>query len=87
MKYVVRIVVVIEIVALIVGVYLKNTGQDILGTKVIGFSALALMFVVMPLFLIYRFSKSSSQSRSIFNPLEKNKELEDFISGKNNKDA
>ena len=87
MKYVVRIVVVIEIVALIVGVYLKNTGQNVLGTKVIGFSALALMFVVMPLFLIYRFSKSSNQSRSIFNPLEKNKELEDFISGKNNKDA
>jgi len=82
MKYVVRIVVAAEIIALIVGVYLKNTDQEVLGTKVIGFSALALMFIVMPLFLIYRFSKSSNQSKSIFNPLEKNKELEDFISGK-----
>lgn len=82
MKYVVRIVVGLEIVALLLGVYLKNTGQEVLGTKVIGFSALALMFVVMPLFLVYRFSKSSNQSRSIFNPLEKNQELEDFITGK-----
>ena len=82
MKYLVRIVVFAEIVALITGVYLKNTGDEVLGTKIIGFSALALMFVVMPLFLIYRFSKSSNQSRSIFSPLEKNKELEDFISGK-----
>jgi len=82
MKYIVRIIVVAEIIALGVGVYLKNTNQEILGTKVIGFSALALMFVVMPVFLIYRFSKSSNQSRSIFNPMEKNKELEDFISKK-----
>jgi len=84
MKYIVRIVVVTEIIALITGVYLKNTNQEALGTKVLGFSALALMFVVMPLFLIYRFSKSSNQSKKIFNPLEKNEELEDFISGKKN---
>ncbi len=86
MKYVVRIVVLAEIMALIAGVYLKNTGQEVLGTKFIGFSALALMFVVMPLFLVYRFSKSSNQSRSIFNPLEKNQELEDFIAGKQKED-
>jgi len=61
-KYIVRIIVVTEIIALGVGVYLKNTNQEVLGTKVIGFSALALMFVVMPVFLIYRFSKSSNQS-------------------------
>jgi len=84
MKYLVRIIVISEIIALIIGVYLKNTDQEALGTKVIGFSTLALMFVVIPLFLIYRFSKSSNQSKSIFNPLEKNKELEDFISGKGN---
>lgn len=82
MKYLVRIVVTIEILALIVGVYLKNTNQEVLGTKVIGFSALALMFIVMPLFLIYRFSKSSNQSKTIFSPVEKNKELEDFLSDK-----
>lgn len=82
MKYLVRIVVTAEIIALITGVYLKNNEQEVLGTKVIGFSALALMFVVIPLFLIYRFSKSSNQSRSIFNPFEKNQELEDFLTGK-----
>jgi|GEM_PF-2574462 len=82
MKHIVRIVVFAEVVVLVTGVYIKNTSNNALGTKVIGFSALALMFVVMPVFLIYRFSKSNNQSRSIFNPLEKNKELEDFISRK-----
>jgi len=84
MKYLVRIIVIAEVVALSIGIYLKNTDQETLGTKVLGFSALALMFVVMPVFLIYRFSKSSNKSKTIFNPLEKNKELEDFISGKKN---
>ncbi len=79
MKYIVRIIVTIEILGLIYGAYLVNTEQEILGNKVIGFSALALIFIVMPLFLIYRFKKSGNHSRTIFSPTEKNEELEDFM--------
>ena len=57
MKYIVRLVVVAEILGLATGFYLQNTGQEKLGDKFIGFSALGLAFVVIPLFLIYRFNK------------------------------
>lgn len=79
MKYIVRIVVIIEIIALIIGAYYVNTdSQEALGHKIIGFSTLALAFVVMPLFIAYRFSKSD-KSKSIFSPTDKNEELEDLI--------
>ena len=55
LKYIVRIVVLAEIIGLATGFYLQNTGQETLGTKFIGFSALGLAFVTMPLFIIYRF--------------------------------
>ena len=78
LKYLVRIVVFCEIIGLATGFYLQNTGQEVLGTKFIGFSALGLAFLTMPLFIIYRFQKSSS-SKYIFSPTEKNRELEDYI--------
>ncbi|WP_010521727.1 hypothetical protein [Aquimarina agarivorans] len=80
MKYIVRILVIAEVIGLITGSYLINNNQEILGNKIIGFSALGLAFVVMPVFIIYRFSKSD-KSKSIFSPTEKNEELEDLIKG------
>ena len=78
MKYIVRILVVAVIIGLSVGFYYKNTGNEVLGNKCVGFSVLGLAFVVMPIFIIYRFSKSD-RSKYIFSPTEKNEELEDFI--------
>ncbi len=80
MKYIVRILVTAEIIGLITGSYLLNTGNEVLGNKIIGFSALGLAFIVMPAFIIYRFSKSD-KSKSIFSPTEKNEELEEVIKG------
>ena len=78
MKYIVRILVVAVIIGLSVGFYYKNIGNEVLGNKYVGFSVLGLTFVVMPIFIIYRFSKSD-RSKYIFSPTEKNEELEDFI--------
>lgn len=78
MKYIVRLLVLAEIVGLAIGFYLQNTGQEILGNKFIGFSVLGLAFLVMPLFIIYRFRKSDT-SKHLFSPTEKNTELEDYI--------
>ena len=79
LKYLVRLAVLAEIVGLSTGFYLQSIGQETLGTKFIGFSALGLAFVTMPLFIVYRFRKSDA-SKSIFSPTEGNKELEDYIS-------
>lgn len=78
MKYLVRIVVLAIIIGISTGFYLQNTGQEVLGNKFIGFSSLSLAFIAMPLFIVYRFRKSSS-SKYIFSPTEKNRELEDYI--------
>ena len=78
MKYIVRILIVAVIIGLSVGFYFKNIGNEVLGNKYVGFSVLGLAFVVMPIFIIYRFSKSD-RSKYIFSPTEKNEELEDFI--------
>ena len=78
MKYIVRILVVAVIIGLSVGFYYKNIGNEVLGNKYVGFSVLGLAFVVMPIFIIYRFSKSD-RSKYIFSPTEKNEELENFI--------
>jgi len=78
LKYLVRLAVLAEIVGLSTGFYLQSIGQETLGTKFIGFSALGLAFVTMPLFIVYRFRKSDA-SKSIFSPTEGNKELEDYI--------
>lgn len=78
LKYLVRIAVISEIIGLATGLYIQNTGQEVLGTKFIGFSTLGLAFITMPLFIIYRFRKSDA-SKSIFSPTEGNKELEDYI--------
>jgi len=78
MKYIVRLVVLIEVIGLGLGFFFQNTGQEILGNQFIGFSALGLAFIVMPLFLIYRFKKSNA-SKDIFSPTENNRELEEYI--------
>lgn len=78
MKYLVRILVLAEVLGLAIGFYLQNTGEEILGNKFIGFSTLGLAFIVMPVFIIYRFRKSDA-SKHIFSPTEKNTELEDYI--------
>ena len=80
-KYLVRILVTAEIIGLAYGTYLINTDQEVLGNKAIGFSALGLAFIVMPVFIIYRFMKSD-KSKTIFSPTDKNKELEDFLKNK-----
>lgn len=81
-KYLVRILVTAEVLGLAYGTYLINTEQEILGNKVIGFSALGLAFVVMPVFIVYRFMKSD-KSKAIFSPTDKNKELEEFLRNNN----
>lgn len=82
MKYVVRILVLVDIVGLSLGFYIKNYSNEVLGNKIIGFSALGLAFLVMPIFIIYRFSKSD-KSKYIFSPTEKNEELENLMKDRN----
>ena len=81
MKYIVRILVLADFIGLNIGFYIKNFSDEILGTKIIGFSVLGLAFIVMPAFIIYRFNKSD-KSKYIFSPTDKNEELEKLMQSK-----
>ncbi len=78
MKYLVRILFVVNLIGFAAGIYFHFQEQLPLSKKCIGFSIFGLFFVFIPLFLIYRFSKSD-RSKYIFNPTEKNEELEDWM--------
>ncbi len=78
MKYLIRILFFVNLVGFASGVYFHFNEQLALSKKCIGFSVLGLFFIVIPIFLFYRFSKSD-RSKYIFNPTEKNEELEDWM--------
>lgn len=50
------------VVSIAYGFYLKNSGDFNQGEKQIGFGALGMTFVVMPLFIIYRYAKKDLSS-------------------------
>ena len=54
MKYFLRLLFLLIMISLITGLYVKNTGDTLLGNKIIGFTVLAAAFLFMPVFLVYR---------------------------------
>ncbi len=78
MKYIVRILFIADLIGFATGIYFHFQEQFAFSKKCIGFSVLGLFFIVIPIFLVYRFSKSD-RSKYIFNPTEKNEELEDWM--------
>jgi hypothetical protein len=42
------------LISLISGLYINNTGNFLLGNKVIGFTVLTAAFIFMPIFLVHR---------------------------------
>ncbi len=78
MKYIVRILFTIVFLGFVAGVYFHFNEQPNISQKAVGFSILGLFFIAIPVFLMYRFSKSD-RSKYIFNPTEKNEELEDWM--------
>lgn len=81
MKYAVRILFTINLIGFIAGIYFHFQEQFLTSKKCIGFSIMGLFFVFIPVFLVYRFSKSD-RSKYIFNPTERNEDLEDWMQGK-----
>ena len=71
MKYFLRLLFLLIMISLITGLYVKNTGDTLLGNKIIGFTVLAAAFLFMPVFLVYRW---------------KDKNLKDYTLSKENLD-
>lgn len=71
MKYFLRLLFLLIMISLITGLYVKNTGDTLLGNKIIGFTVLAAAFLFMPVFLVYRW---------------KGKNLKDYTLSKENLD-
>ena len=57
--------------SLITGLYVNNTGDTLLGNKIIGYTVLTAAFVLMPIFLAHRW---------------KGKKLKDYTLSKENMD-
>ena len=71
MKYFLRLLFLLIMTSLITGLYLNNTGDTLLGNKIIGFTVLTAAFVFMPIFLVHRW---------------KGKNLKDYTLSKENLD-
>ena len=54
MKYFLRLLFLLIMTSLITGLYVNNTGDTLLGNKIIGFTVLTTAFVFMPIFLVHR---------------------------------
>ncbi len=54
MKYLLRLLFSGILTSLIIGLYINNTGDILLGNKVIGFTVLTAAFIYMPIFLVHR---------------------------------
>ncbi|UOB15986.1 hypothetical protein [Abyssalbus ytuae] len=54
MKKIILILFILIVTAIGYGFYIKNTGEELKGDRVIGLAVLAIAFVFMPLFIIYR---------------------------------
>lgn len=71
MKYFLRLLFLLIMTSLITGLYVNNTGDTLLGKKIIGFTVLTAAFVFMPIFLVHRW---------------KGKNLKDYTLSKENLD-
>jgi hypothetical protein len=71
MKYFLRLMFLLIMTSLITGLYVNNTGDTLLGNKIIGFTVLTAAFVFMPIFLVHRW---------------KGKNLKDYTLSKENLD-
>ncbi|MDG1292383.1 MAG: hypothetical protein P8I34_04305 [Flavobacteriaceae bacterium] len=71
MKYFLRLLFLLIMTSLITGLYVNNTGDTLLGNKIIGFTVLTAAFVFMPIFLVHRW---------------KGKNLKDYTLSKENLD-
>ena len=71
MKYLLRLLFLLIMTSLITGLYVNNTGDTLLGNKIIGFTVLTAAFVFMPIFLVHRW---------------KGKNLKDYTLSKENLD-
>lgn len=47
------------VIAIATGYFFKSRGDDLTGDRIIGMAVLALTFIVMPLFIFYRYRKTS----------------------------
>lgn len=54
MKWIIRVLFILILVAICTGYYFKNTGNDILGDRIVGLAIIVTSFVLMPLFIYYR---------------------------------
>ncbi|WP_062054710.1 hypothetical protein [Aquimarina longa] len=54
MKYIIRILFIAIVILISVGYYFKNTGDHITGDKLVGIGILVSSFILMPLFIYYR---------------------------------
>ena len=71
MKYFLRLLFLLIMTSLITGLYVNNTGDTLLGNKIIGFTVLTAAFVFIPIFLVHRW---------------KGKNLKDYTLSKENLD-
>ena len=71
MKYFLTLLFLLIMTSLITGLYVNNTGDTLLGNKIIGFTVLTAAFVFMPIFLVHRW---------------KGKNLKDYTLSKENLD-
>ena len=59
LKRLVQIVLVCIVIAIATGYYFKTNVDALTGDLIIGIAVLAVAFVLMPLFLVYRYKKTS----------------------------
>lgn len=71
MKYFLSILFLLILISLLVGLYVNQTGNTLLGNKIIGYTVLTATFVFMPIFLAHRW---------------KGKKLKDYTLSKENMD-
>lgn len=54
MKKIILIIFVGIITAILTGFYIKSTGHELTGDRIIGIAVLSIAFILMPLFIYYR---------------------------------
>ena len=65
------------LLSLAMGFYVNNTGNSLLGNKIIGFTVLISAFIFMPIFLIHRWSGKKLQDYTLSKEnLEKLRDLD-----------
>ena len=54
LKKIILIIFISIIIAILTGFYIKSTGNELTGDRIIGIAVLSIAFVLMPLFIFYR---------------------------------